>query len=414
MRCQTSSIETGFLAEVNLVELGARTGLFWSSNMVVLVGFGLVESIEVDLLDGAGALSAALMARGWTGSPGEAGVGPVGFAALPFDRSCPGTAQIPSLAIVERDGRRFLTHPEVVSITEVEREVRSIIDADTDLSPPTITLDLDRSADRWRDDVVQVARDLIAASPLEKVVLPRQLTLQANADFVVAPLVEDLYRRFSHANVFSIDGFIGASPELLVSRDGRTVRAHPLAGTATRKSDDAEDAAQVAALLSSGKDRIEHQITIDWLLAELLPYCSYVDAEPEPSIVTLANVHHLGTLVEGVLSEPAASILDLVAAVHPTPAVGGNPQGEALRIIADLEGFDRQRYAGPAGWLDVAGNGEFAVSVRTAQIQGSTATIAAGVGVVAQSDPEDELLETQAKLRAMLETFLRQVDGTTA
>ncbi len=414
MRCQTSSIETGFLAEVNLVELGARTGLFWSSNMVVLVGFGLVESIEVDLLDGAGALSAALMARGWTGSPGEAGVGPVGFAALPFDRSCPGTAQIPSLAIVERDGRRFLTHPEVVSITEVEREVRSIIDSNTDLSPPTITLDLDRSADRWRDDVVQVARDLIAASPLEKVVLARQLTLQANADFVLAPLVEDLYRRFSHANVFSIDGFIGASPELLVSRDGRTVRAHPLAGTATRKSDDAEDAAQVAALLSSGKDRIEHQITIDWLLAELLPYCSYVDAEPEPSIVTLANVHHLGTLVEGVLSEPAASILDLVAAVHPTPAVGGNPQGEALRIIADLEGFDRQRYAGPAGWLDVAGNGEFAVSVRTAQIQGSTATIAAGVGVVAQSDPEDELLETQAKLRAMLETFLRQVDGTTA
>lgn len=414
MRCQTSSIETGFLAEVNLVELGARTGLFWSSNMVVLVGFGLVESIEVDLLDGAGALSAALMARGWTGSPGEAGVGPVGFAALLFDRSCPGTAQIPSLAIVERDGRRFLTHPEVVSITEVEREVRSIIDSDTNPSPPTITLDLDRSADRWRDDVVQVARDLIAASPLEKVVLARQLTLQANADFVLAPLVEDLYRRFSHANVFSIDGFIGASPELLVSRDGRTVRAHPLAGTATRKSDDAEDAAQVAALLSSGKDRIEHQITIDWLLAELLPYCSYVDAEPEPSIVTLANVHHLGTLVEGVLSEPAASILDLVAAVHPTPAVGGNPQGEALRIIADLEGFDRQRYAGPAGWLDVAGNGEFAVSVRTAQIQGSTATIAAGVGVVAQSDPEDELLETQAKLRAMLGTFLRQVDGTTA
>lgn len=414
MRCQTSSIETGFLAEVNLVELGARTGLFWSSNMVVLVGFGLVESIEVDLLDGAGALSAALMAHGWTGSPGEAGVGPVGFAALPFDRSCPGTAQIPSLAIVERDGRRFLTHPEVVSITEVEREVRSIIDSDPNPSPPTITLDLDRSADRWRDDVVQVARDLIAASPLEKVVLARQLTLQANADFVLAPLVEDLYRRFSHANVFSIDGFIGASPELLVSRDGRTVRAHPLAGTATRKSDDAEDAAQVAALLSSGKDRIEHQITIDWLLAELLPYCSYVDAEPEPSIVTLANVHHLGTLVEGVLSEPAASILDLVAAVHPTPAVGGNPQGEALRIIADLEGFDRQRYAGPAGWLDVAGNGEFAVSVRTAQIQGSTATIAAGVGVVAQSDPEDELLETQAKLRAMLGTFLRQVDGTTA
>ena len=142
------------------------------------------------------------------------------------------------------------------------------------------------------------------------------------------------------------------------------------------------------------------------MLSELLEFSSYVDAEPEPSIVTLENVHHLGTLVEGVLSEPPASVLELVKAVHPTPAVGGKPQADALTLIGELEGFDRLRYAGPSGWFDGQGNGQFAVAVRTAQISGSTATVAAGVGVVAQSDPHAELEETQAKFRAMLGSFL--------
>jgi menaquinone-specific isochorismate synthase len=237
-------------------------------------------------------------------------------------------------------------------------------------------------------------------------VFARALVLHASDEFAIAPIVQDLARRFEHAMLFSIDQFIGASPELLVSRIGRTVRAHPLAGTAARRDDPTEDAAQIAALLASSKDRVEHQITIDWLLEELLAFSSYVDAEPEPAVVSLSNVHHLGTLVEGVLSEPAASVLDLVVAVHPTPAVGGNPQGQALELIAELEGFDRERYAGPAGWVDGDGNGQFAVSVRTAQVDGNTATICAGVGVVAQSDPQAELEETQAKFRAMLGSFL--------
>ena len=135
-------------------------------------------------------------------------------------------------------------------------------------------------------------------------------------------------------------------------------------------------------------------------------FCSYVDAEPEPSVLSMANVHHLGTMVEGVLSAPPVSAVELVAGVHPTPALGGDPQAEALKLIAELEGFDRSRYGGPAGWVDAAGNGEFAVSVRTAQVQGHLATVCAGVGVVAQSDPEAELLETQAKFRAMLGSLL--------
>ena len=407
MRCLTTSIDTGFLRGIDLIDLGARSGLLWRSNVLVLVGLGDVDEVRVRLADAAATLGIALSAR-TSGEPQQrAGLGPVGFAALPFDAMRDGFVTIPSIVIVETDGQRFVTHPATMSVAEVENRVRATLDATECVAPTEIELRLERSADRWRDDVVLAARDHIVSSSLEKAVLARQLTLHAKVDFVVAPIVRDLRRRFAHANLFSIDGFIGASPELLVGRDGRTVRAHPLAGTAARKPDAVDDAAQIAGLLSSAKDRIEHQITIDWLLAELLPFCSYVDAEPEPSIVSLANVHHLGTLVEGLLSEPASSILDLVAAVHPTPAVGGNPQADALALIGELEGFDRQRYAGPAGWVDASGNGEFAVSVRTAQIDGRTATIAAGVGVVAQSDPNDELIETQAKFRAMLVSFLR-------
>lgn len=414
MRCQTTFIDTGFLDAIDLVDLGARSGLLWRSSAVTLVGFGEVETVEVGLEDAAETMASALASRTQGESLRRAGEGPVGFAALPFDRTRRGVVSIPAVVIAEVDDQRWVTHPATMSIAEVEGQVRSILEAAVCAAPTEITLELERSADRWRDDVVLAARDHIASSSLEKAVLARQLTLHADVDFAVAPIVRDLDRRFAQANLFSIDGFIGASPELLVSRDGRTVRAHPLAGTAARTSDAAEDAAQIERLLASSKDRVEHGITIDWLLAELLPFCSYVDAEPEPSIVTLANVHHLGTLVEGVLSEPASSILDLVAAVHPTPAVGGNPQRDALRLIAGLEGFDRQRYAGPAGWVDAAGNGEFAVSVRTAQIEGRRATIAAGVGVVAQSDPTDELLETQAKFRAMLTSFLRPVRESTS
>ncbi len=342
------------------------------------------------------------------------GTGPVGFAALQFDRDAPGFAVVPSIVLGESAGVRFVTvlsddAPNSladVAIGHVLEAVDRVLATPLGNAPSTVTLELDRTADSWRDDVVAVARDIISSSELEKVVLARLLTLTASSDFEPARIVDRLAHRFPAALLFSIDGFLGASPELLVSRRDRTVRAHPLAGTATRLDDAERDAAAVAELLASSKDRVEHRITIEWLLAELLAFSSYVDAEPEPSVVTLENVHHLGTLVEGVLSEPPASVLELVRALHPTPALGGRPQGDALALISEIEGFDRMRYGGPSGWFDGDGNGQFAVSVRTAQVDGATARIAAGGGVVAQSDPQAELAETQAKFRAMLGSFL--------
>jgi len=207
--------------------------------------------------------------------------------------------------------------------------------------------------------------------------------------------------------VFHVDGFVGASPELLVSRSGDTVRSHPMAGTAQRGGDPTTDARLAASLLASAKDREEHQITIDMVHDTLLPWCSYLDYEAEPSIVPVANVQHLATLVEGRLSQPSPSVLELVRALHPTPAVCGLPRDDAMAFIREHEGFDRGRYAGAVGWLDRAGNGTWAVSVRCADIDGAVARVYAGNGIVSDSDPDTELAETRAKLQAMLTALVR-------
>lgn len=413
MYATTTRVETSDpLDGISLVALGARSGLLWRSPEVVLAGLGPTSSIGVDLSGSVADSQAHLAEMSGRDDVDLPGTGPVGFAALNFDARLPGVAAVPEVVLGESEGVRFITTLDASAgesadaLDRARALVGGVMDRPLAPAPEEVRLVLDRSAESWRDDVVAVARDTISNSDLEKAVFARAMTLHGSTAFDSGPIVERLAERFGSALLFSIDGFIGASPELLVSRRGRTVRAHPLAGTAARGPDASADAAAVESLRASSKDRVEHRITIDWLLAELLAFSSYVDAEPEPSVVSLENVHHLGTQVEGVLSEPPASVLELVKAVHPTPAVGGNPQVDALALIAQLEGFERQRYGGPSGWFDAQGNGQFAVSVRTAQIDGKTARIAAGVGVVAQSEPQAELEETQAKFQAMLGSFL--------
>ena len=136
---------------------------------------------------------------------------------------------------------------------------------------------------------------------------------------------------------------------------------------------------------------MEHRVVIDVVHETLLPWCSYLDWEAEPSIVTVANVQHLGTLIEGRLSSPAPNVLELVEALSPTPALGGHPRAEALELIAAVEGFDRGRYGGAVGWVDADGNGTWAVAIRCAEIEGMRARLFAGGGIVADSDPHAEL-----------------------
>jgi menaquinone-specific isochorismate synthase len=278
-----------------------------------------------------------------------------------------------------------------------------------DAPPGSIRVAPVRPASWWCELVARATKDIADAGPdgLRKVVVARELLVEADRPFDRGAVLGRLRAGYPGCFLFNVGGFLGASPELLVARSGDVVRAQPMAGTAPRGGDPATDARLGAALLASPTYRHEHQITIDMVHDTLLPWCSYLDYEAEPSVVGVANVQHLATLVEGRLSQPTPSVLELVAALHPTPAVSGWPRHLANEWITANEGFDRGRYAGAVGWVDGRGNGTWAVSIRCADVQGSTARVCAGNGIVADSDPKTELTETQAKLQALLTALVR-------
>jgi isochorismate synthase len=256
---------------------------------------------------------------------------------------------------------------------------------------------------------VSAARDAVRSGRLTKAVIAREVEVSSDEPIDVHAVLLRLRASFGSSHRYSIDGLIGASPELLVSVDGPVVRSHPLAGTAPRTGDPTTDARVAAELIASTKDQIEHRVVIDMIHDALLPWCSYLDWEPEPSIVTVANVQHLGTAMEGRLSEPRPHVLELVRALCPTPALGGFPRDDALSLIDDVEGFDRGRYGGSVGWFDGTGYGTWAVTIRCAELSPDrrTARLVAGGGIVAASEPSAELAETQAKLQAMLSAIVR-------
>jgi menaquinone-specific isochorismate synthase len=382
------------LAGVDAVTVGARAGRLWRAPGLTLAGIG--EALRLDGLDAGSVL-------------GTLGPEVTAIGALPFDRTTwarAGDLVVPEVLFRQDHTGRSLTLAGAAAAapTAAIDRVRALA------GPPPATgrrraavVHSPIPAEVWRDTIVPGAIARIRAGELRKVVLARQVVTGGITTARLTEIVRRLATRFPTAYLFAADGFVGASPELLVARAGDEVHAHPLAGTVPRGTTPEDDAQRGAALLASTKNQWEHLITIDWLLDNLLPFCSYVDAEPEPTLVSLANVHHLGTRVAGRLSAPAASVLDLVRALHPTPAVGGDPQDRALAVIAELEGFDRGRYAGPVGWVDGVGNGQFAVAIRSAQLvpERDELHLYAGVGVVAESDPAAELAETEAKLAAV-------------
>lgn len=258
-------------------------------------------------------------------------------------------------------------------------------------------------------DAVVAAREEVRSGRLAKAVIARDVEVAADSPIDVHSVLLRLRAAFGSSYRYMVGNMIGASPELLVAVDGRTVRSHPLAGTAPRTGDPDTDARLAADLVASTKDQIEHRVVIDMVRDVLLPHCSYLDWEAEPSIVTVANVQHLGTEIEGALSEPAPHVLDLVRALCPTPALGGHPTREAIELIRRVEHSERGWYGGAVGWLDAHGNGTFAVTIRCAELSADrrVARLFAGGGIVAASDPHSELAETQAKFQAMLSAIVR-------
>lgn len=195
---------------------------------------------------------------------------------------------------------------------------------------------------------------------------------------------------------------IGASPELLVKRKGLSVTANPLAGSAARSSDPAEDRRRAEALLKSAKDLHEHQVVVEAVAAALRPYCKFLIVPPAPSLLQTATMWHLSTVLEGELSSPDVSSLELAGALHPTPAVCGTPTEAAREAIRKIEPFDRGFFTGMVGWCDLSGDGEWVVTIRCAEVEDCSLRLYAGAGVVSGSSPEGELAETGAKFRTML------------
>jgi salicylate biosynthesis isochorismate synthase/menaquinone-specific isochorismate synthase len=249
------------------------------------------------------------------------------------------------------------------------------------------------------------AVELIRGGELQKIVLAREVQVHAPGPYDPAAVFGVLREEFPSCFTFCLgrgeSTLIAASPELLVRREGHRVSTLALAGSTRRSADPAVDDHLGEQLLRSEKDREEHEIVIRRIERTLRQHALWVTATPEPVLVRVANIQHLGTPIRAQLTRPLDAI-ELLELMHPTPAVGGEPLARARPLIPALEGLDRGWYAGPVGWTDATGDGEFCVALRCALLHGDVARCYAGVGVVRDSDPRAELAETEVKLAALL------------
>ena len=268
-----------------------------------------------------------------------------------------------------------------------------------EVSAPAVSF-ADGSVDgeQWMSVVADaVAR--INDGDLEKVVLARDLVATAEAPVDVRWPLRRLAEDYPTCWVFHVDGLFGATPEMLVRRERGLVTSRVLAGTIRRTGDDEHDIALAATLARSSKDLEEHEYAVRSVADSLEPHCSSMNVPEAPFVLHLPNVMHLATDVAGVVHDAGTvSSLQLAEALHPSAAVGGTPTDVAVTLISEIEGMERGRYAGPVGWMDAAGDGEWGIALRSAEVSGHTVRLFAGCGIVGASDPEAELAETQAKL----------------
>jgi len=258
-------------------------------------------------------------------------------------------------------------------------------------------------------DGVAAAISQIRNKQLSKVVLARTLELTTRQPVDMQALLQRLAWSNALGYTFAVNlgasgqgTLIGASPELLLSRQGKYIRSNPLAGSIPRVKDSNADLKRSQGLVQSDKDLHEHKVVADAVAQALRPYCKMLSVPARPSAIHTETMWHLSSDIHGELSASAASSLVLAASLHPTPAVCGHPFTKARDLIAELEGFDRGFYSGMVGWCDAAGNGEWIVTLRCAKVNGQYVRLFAGAGVVADSEPQHELAETTAKFKTML------------
>ncbi|WP_243229762.1 isochorismate synthase MenF [Microbacterium sp. CIAB417] len=381
---------------------------------LVAAGSGVAATIRVAA--GEGPSRAAIAAKSWRSLCAEAeiddpislpGTGLVAFGALTFDEESAADSilTVPSIILGRHRGRSWITR---IGTAQDSAPMPEAVEYGPHWAG---TVGPGAQTPEGYQAAVSAALERISAGEVSKVVLARDLagTIPAGSD--LRRLVRALSTGYPDTWTFAVDGLIGASPETLVTAHRGSVTARVLAGTIGRGADPDADTIASASLASSTKDLDEHQYAVQSLLVALRPHVRAMAASEQPFLLKLPNLFHLATDVEGELSD-GESALDLVGALHPTAAVAGTPTDAAITAIRELEPFDRGRYAGPVGWVDAAGDGEWAIALRCAQFRaetGSDAPIAvtayAGAGIVAGSDPETELLETRVKFRPLVDAL---------
>jgi menaquinone-specific isochorismate synthase len=335
---------------------------------------------------------------------GLPGCGAVAIASLGFDsRVDASVVAVPKVVLGRRDGRSWLTLVNPPGAVEVPALRRRPVAAAT--TPPAAVSAMLPSEAEWAGSVAEAVA-AVRAGRLSKVVLARAIEVTADSLLDPRSVAARLAVRFPACFTYLCDGLVGASPELLVRRLGRHAESLVLAGTVRRCTCAAEDAELERGLLSSAKDAVEHRLAAESVRDTLAEVSTEVVAEPRPHLLRLANVTHLATHVEAWLPRPAPSALALATRLHPSAAVGGTPREPAVEMIRRLEAAPRGRYAGPVGWMDANGDGEFAIALRCAQLSGSVARLWAGAGIVADSDPDAEVAETTTKFDAVLSALV--------
>ena len=332
---------------------------------------------------------------------------PIAFASFAFDKQ-PGTSVvvIPKVSIKRDELGTTLTITSDSPVTDLE-----ISELIAKVSRPHVLsrglnqvtwLDGSRPVAQWQA-AVDVAVSRINLGELDKVVLARDIVAQLDEPLHIGSLLIRLNEAFPECWTFCVDGLVGATPELLIRRDGEHVTSRVLAGTMRRSRDSDRDGQLAAELLGSDKDQEEHVYAVESVAAALATHCTDLKVPAQPFILRLANVQHLATDVTGELVD-AAPALALAASLHPTAAVCGTPTERATQVIRELEGMDRGRYSAPVGWIAANGDGEFGIALRCALIENAERTklrLFAGCGIVAGSTGESEVAESQAKFGAM-------------
>ncbi|HET6870087.1 MAG TPA: isochorismate synthase [Solirubrobacteraceae bacterium] len=357
------------------------------------------------------------------GPPGSGLVAVGGFAfasdggvSRRWEGFAPASMVVPEVSLARRGSRVSLTvNVEVAPDDTVEDLLGRVGDRMGELSTAALPMLDPAPAGAYRvlspmppshyEEAVARAVERIRAGQFEKIVLARDVEVHAPLDHDVGAVLGLLREEFASCYVFAVGrgdaAFVAASPELLVRRDGQRASTVALAGSARRSADPSIDDHLGEQLLQSDKDRSENEIVVRRIARALRPHSVWITAAPEPALVRVANIQHLATPIRAQLAAPLSAV-ELAGLLHPTPAVGGEPLHVVEKLIPALEGLDRGWYAGTVGWSDGAGDGEFCVALRCALLRGRLAVLYAGGGIVRDSDPVDELAETEVKLGALL------------